>query len=406
MDDWRLPRSAELGDCGGAATRCRPTLKKAISAGDRRMAEVAWRYFAAQTNAEIGFCNATRNFPSTTMWDLGSCLMAWVAAERFELVDRATVERTLSKIVASLQRMPLVATDLPNKVYNVKTLDMVNYGNKPAPGGIGWSALDIARLLIGLKVAADFAPALQPKIDSAIARWNLRHLVRAGQLYGGRKRPDGTFQAVQEGRIGYEQYAGLALLKLGLPTHAAARSSPNIRFRTVDGLNIPDDRRTVARFHAITMTTSDPYLLAGFEIGLNDELERQARAILAVQQARFERTGVLTAVGEAHIDRPPYFVYNAVLANGRPWGVINPVGKPFDELRFFTTHAAIGWFMLKPGEHTRKLISATAGLDSPNGWYAGRFERDQSQNKALSANVNGSILEALHFRYYGPFLTF
>lgn len=338
------------------------------------------------------------------MWDTGSCLLAWTIAERLGLESQATVEPTLKKALNSLAEMPLLVTGLPNKAYHVQTLAMTGYDNKPKPLGIGWSVLDIARAMIGLKAVYDFMPALRPDVDRVMSRWKTSRLLRSGQLTGGRHVRGRVFEPVQEGRIGYEQYAALALMKLGFPAEPAYRSERNLRFVSIHDHQIPDDRRVMERFDAITVTTSDSYLLTAFELGLTDDMEAMTTAILAVQKERFERTGQLTALGEAHIDRKPYFVYNAIVANGRPWGVVNPAGKFFDELRFFNSHIAIGWHMFAPSHHTEKLLSAARGLESDQGWYAGRFETDWTINKARSANVNATVLEAVYYRYYGPIL--
>lgn len=88
--------------------------------------------------------------------------------------------------------MPLFEGRIPSKVYNVQTLAMVDYSNNPAPGGIGYSPLDIARLLFALSVIQRGYPAHAEEVRKVVIRWDRSLLTHASQLQGARHKGDLT----------------------------------------------------------------------------------------------------------------------------------------------------------------------------------------------------------------------
>jgi hypothetical protein len=79
--------------------------------------------------------------------------------------------------------MQLFRNELPNKVYHTKTAERVNYSNKP--GEIGFSALDLGRLLIWLHIIKQLYPEHANAIDSVVLRWDFSRVVdKCGTLYG------------------------------------------------------------------------------------------------------------------------------------------------------------------------------------------------------------------------------
>jgi len=51
------------------------------------------------------------------------------------------------------------------------------------------------------------------------------------------------------------------------------------------------------------------------------------------------------------------------------------------------------------------LIEGVTELQNrQKGWYSGRYEEDESINRALTANTNGVILESIHYRRFGPLI--
>ncbi len=83
---------------------------------DRRIAKIAWQYFKQNTQESTGLVNAAKNYPSTTIWDTASHLIALICAERLQLIGRDEFTSRTGKVLTSLERMKLFNNQLPNKV--------------------------------------------------------------------------------------------------------------------------------------------------------------------------------------------------------------------------------------------------------------------------------------------------
>ena len=117
-----------------------------------------------------GLTNSVDRYATTTMWHVADALAALVAAHELQLVDRHEFDTRVSKLLHFLNTMPLFGGRLPNTVYNASTGAMVNYGNQPEE--VGWSAIDLGRLLIWLRLIAEQYPEFSEYIDKAVLRWN------------------------------------------------------------------------------------------------------------------------------------------------------------------------------------------------------------------------------------------
>ncbi|MEN9543194.1 MAG: hypothetical protein RLZZ598_27, partial [Pseudomonadota bacterium] len=51
-----------------------------LSEQERQWARVAWTYFERNVDASTGLPGSVENFPSGTMWDIGSYLLALISA--------------------------------------------------------------------------------------------------------------------------------------------------------------------------------------------------------------------------------------------------------------------------------------------------------------------------------------
>jgi len=113
---------------------------------------IAWKYFENNYDSTTGLINSVHNYPSTTMWDTGSYLMALISAFRMEIIDSTEFDSRMGKALSSMHSLELFDGMLPNKAYNVHTLEMTDYINNPTPRGVGWSAIDIGRLFVPFKI--------------------------------------------------------------------------------------------------------------------------------------------------------------------------------------------------------------------------------------------------------------
>ncbi|WP_346294228.1 DUF3131 domain-containing protein [Sphaerothrix gracilis] len=378
-------------------------LSTPLSEQEREFAAVAWQYFVNNRQPETGFTNAADQFPSGTLWDQGNYLMALNAAVWLKLIDQAEFDAQLNQFLTSLGEIPLVDDALPNKVYNSATGEMVNYDNEPTSEGLGWSALDIGRLLTALHIVRTCHPQYDDWISGIVAGWQVARSVEAGQLYGAIVESDGKIVRLQEGRLGYEEYAARGYALWGFDVTEALSLEPMKRVN-ISGVEIPVDTRDYDSTNANNYVVSESYILEAIEFGWDTELASYAEAVLQAQENRYEKTGQLTAVSEDNIDQAPHFLYNTVYANDQPWAVITEKNEPYPALRTVSTKAAFGWYYLFPEKpYTLKLINLAEDLQSHNedGFYAGIYEETEDINTILTGNTNGLILEILYYKALG-----
>ncbi len=292
---------------------------------EQRWARIAWRYFERNVRPDTGLADSVDQYPAATLWDTGSYLMALIAAERLGLIPITEFDSRVTRALDSLSRLPLYDGEAPNKSYNTITLAMVDYDNQPSSRGIGWSAIDIGRFLVPCNILAWRYPQHTAAVRAVLARWNWDRLVRDGVLYGAAIQHGKTVY-LQEGRLGYEEYGAKSFALAGLDVREAQRVDDFLRFVDVDGVQVATDSRRPEEYGAHNYVASEPYILDGLEFGFDRTSREFAWRVARAQEARFRKTGVLTAVSEDHIDTAPYFVYNTVFTNGRIWNAVTPDG--------------------------------------------------------------------------------
>lgn len=367
-------------------------------------ARTAWRYFEREYHAESGFVSSVRGYPSATLWDLGSYALGLIAARDIQIIDEATFDARMAALLAGLGKLDLVDGILPNKAYHAVTGQMVDYDNHETPNGVGWSALDVARIGVPFTVVAWRFPKHTDAVRRLLARWRMSALVAGGTLVGARRGPGGALERVQEGRLGYEQYAARSLVLLGQDASRSTRADLDSEVVEVSGQKVlADARRSAEHGGTHAGVLSEPYILEAIELGLGPESTSIATAILLAQKRRFDATGTLTAVSEDNIDRAPYFVYSTVVDDHRPWAVYAPDGSEVPSARTFSTKAAMGLSYVFDGPYARRLRGGLDGLASPDvGFVSGRYENGGAINSAITANTNGIVLEVLAFAARGP----
>ncbi|MBD0262925.1 MAG: DUF3131 domain-containing protein [Tolypothrix sp. Co-bin9] len=374
-----------------------------LTAEEQTYARTAWQYFVKNYQPATGFTNSTGGYPSGTLWDMGNYLMALNAARSLNLTDQADFDARLNKFLTTLSSLKLFEDALPNKVYNAATGEMVDYGNKPLPRGIGWSALDIGRMLAAFDVIRTCHPQYKDWLQGIVSKWQVGRSLKDEQLYGATVLPDNKTLLVQEGRLGYEEYAARGYELWGYKAPKAIDFQP-FKFVEINGVQIPVDTRDFKSTNANNYVVSESYILDGIEFGLQGELADYAARVLDVQKRRYDSTGQLTAVTEDNIDKEPYFLYNTIYANGEKWATITDNNQPYPQLRSISTKAAFGWRYLFPDNaYAEKLFDAVKDLKSPDdsGYYAGIYEETKQPNKALTGNTNGLILEILYYKARG-----
>jgi hypothetical protein len=393
-----------------------PGQNGSLTSEQREMAKAAWQYFENNYQEETGLVNAVDEYPSTTMWDTASYLAALVSAHQLGVIDKPLFDTRVVKAVSALNKLDLFRNELPNKVYNTKTLEKVDYTNNL--GEVGYSAIDIARLLIWLDIIKQDYPEHGNLVDRTVLRWNFHHILDGpGTMYGAGLSEDKQ-QVVyfQEGRLGYEEYSAKAFQLWGFSPTRAAKPEP-YNLVSIYGIDIPYDSRDPRTLHAHNYVVSESYILDAIEFNwdlandnTSDDMTHTdpiaadfAQRIYKVQELRYEREGILTARTEHQLDQAPYFVYDTIYSDGRRWNTLmGDTGKSYPEFSAISLKAAIGLWAVWDTEYTRLLYEATANLYDPKkGFYEGLYENGKGFIKAFTANNNGIILEALLYKVKG-----
>ncbi len=381
------------------------------------MAKTAWSYFERSYQAETGLVNAVGSFPSTTLWDTASYISAMVAAYELCVIDKRTFDDRASRLINTLRNLPLYRGEAPNKVYNAATGEMVDYANQP--GEIGMSANDIGRLLVWLRILKERHPHHANGVDNIPMRWNFCNLVNEdGRMFGSFTQNDGETRYVQEGRLGYEEYAAKGFALWGFDVDRAMSPEP-LNYVEIYGVRVPYDGRDPRIFKNQNYVLTEGYILEGLELGWdlpsdgsNDGMIASdgwraefANRIYLVQQRRFEQTGVITARSEHQVDGSPYFVYDSIFADGYPWNTLDPTGEYQPDRAAVSAKAAVGMWALWDTDYTDLLFETVADLSEPGrGFYEGLYENGNGFIPLQTANNNGIILAALLYKVQGPIL--
>ena len=420
-----LPLAAALADETPAQADCRPgplpaaqypTRSGALTPRELAMARTAWNYFERNTQP-TGLANAVDSYPSTTMWDTASYIGAVVSARELGIISPAAADARLAKLLAALNGLVFFRDELPNKVYQTQTLEKVDYANHP--GEIGFSALDLGRLLIWLKIVKERYPQQADAVDRFVLRWKFDHVVdRRGMLFGAMLDADRHTQYVQEGRLGYEEYAAQGFALWGFSTELAARAEP---YATVPVycVDIPFDARDPRKYHQHNYVVSESYVLDGLEFDWDTATDRAtggprhthpwmadfARRVYQAQENRFRATGILTARSEHQLEADPYFVYDTVFTDGYAWNTITEDGRYVPQYAAVSLKAALGLWALWQSDYTDRLFEAIAPLSDPaRGFDEGLLENGKGPIRAFTANNNGIMLEALLYKAQGKLL--
>ncbi|MEA1880256.1 MAG: DUF3131 domain-containing protein [Campylobacterota bacterium] len=370
---------------------------------EKDMAKVAWRYFENNYNVTTGLVNSVDNYPSTTLWDTGNYMMALISSKHLKIIDISTYNTRMEALLNTLSKIELYKGLLPNKVYNTQTLTMTNYENKVSKKGIGWSAIDIGRILIPLAYLEFNQPIFSKQIKNILSRWNLKNMTKQGALYGAVV-AKGKESILQEGRLGYEQYTSKMFAFFGVDITNALRYDKYLDFINIEGIDIPYDRRDKEHSDANNYVLMEPYMLDGLEFGWDYFSKEFSYRLYKAQEERYNNTGIFTAVSEDHLDQKPYFIYNTLYVNKKVWAAIDEFGKVHNNMKQLSTKASFAMDALYHTTYTNKLIEQLKPLQSKRGWYTGIYEKSGKINKSITCNTNAIILESLMYKEIGPIL--
>lgn len=372
--------------------------------GPAQWARTAWRYVENNTDYDTGLVAGQDRAPVFTVWNAADALAAVMAARELGVLDAREFDLRLSRLLGFLGTMDLSGGKLPNKAYHAASGKMVAFDGRP--DDIGWSAIDIGRLLLWLRIVAQRHPQYAEYADKVVLRWSFCDVIDdCGTLYGA-SRAGGQEQRYQEGRLGYEQLAAAGFAAWGFAPRNAA-SWANAQVANIYGIPVRHDARDPRTTGAPAPVLTMPYVLFGIELGWEapggDASPRAlAEAVYRVQEERWKREGQFTARSDWQTRSAPYVVLDSVFAGGYAWNTVAGDGKEYEKLALVNTRAAFGMWALWPGDYTRRLLASLQWLHDPDrGWYEGRLEAGGAPMTNITLSTNAAILEALLFREKG-----
>lgn len=175
---------------------------------ERSWAQIARRYVENNTQPQTGTVNGSDKQPRATLWQMGDTLIALLAARELGLVKEAEFDARLTPLLGTLNRLTLTDGGSPGRLYSTQTATPVDFSGKPAASG--WSAKDMARLMLALRLTAERAPQYGEYIDKIILRWNFCPVIdKDGELWSASLQ-NGQRTIREELRLGDSEYAASA----------------------------------------------------------------------------------------------------------------------------------------------------------------------------------------------------
>jgi hypothetical protein len=355
----------------------------------RDAAVEAWAFAEGHYYPSSGLMGGVGGYPYVTVWDIGSTVAALFCARRLGLLDQPTYEARISRLFDTLNRLPLYDGAVFNKMYDARNGAMASGDSQASTRGFGWSATDIGRLLVWLKIVSVWDPAFAPGIENIVRRNDMTRLVKAGYLMGEDAR-DGNPHLYQESRIGYEQYAAQGFAAWGVSAARALDLDANALPLRVYGQPL------VADFRGDDRLTSEPFFLMGLETGWDAATASLMRRLLQAQQTRYEKTGVVTLVSEDAIAQPPaYFYYYSVYANSLQFGIdVQDPRTVVDGPRWVSTKAAFALHALMPTWYTQLAIETVRPSRAAGGWGSGVYEGSGQTTGTANINTAAVVMTA------------
>lgn len=362
---------------------------------------IAWRQFERLWVPESGLARATFDYDKLTTWDIGSVLGALYAGRVLGFLEEADYRERMCVTLETLEGMPLFQDSVFHKLYDSHTGRMVERSGRASDRGYAWSATDLGRFLVWLRIIGSTDSSLTQLTTRIARRMKLDRVVDNGYMYGEDATPGRRRYHFQEGRVGYEQYAARGFALWGHDVALAADINTNSQPVEVYGIELPKDARGLDRL------TSEPFILLGLEVGWNDEEAKVAKALLEVQAERYRRTKIVTIVSEDAVGiEPHYFYYYCVYCSGRAFVIeSHEPGRRFNSPRWQSTKATFGWHALLPSEYTALAVRRIQRARASVGWSSGVMERSNTATRSYDINTAAVILEAAAYRKLGrPFL--
>lgn len=372
-----------------------PTERKPLTQEERAMyrdmAQLSWQYLDKYYQPSTGMVNATPDWANTTVWDIGGQILAYLAARDLGLITPAEYDKRTRTLLNTMEKAELFRGAAYNKLYS--TTD-----GSIGRSRLGWSATDLGRFFLALKVLAERHPQYAEQAERIVRRTDFKQVVKNGYLHGQLIGSRGQPWTFQEGRIGYEQYVAQGFSRWGIDVANALNVRRNARPVQVLGVELYQDTRSLDRL------LSEPFVLQGLEVGLDGDMRTLAGNVLKAQEARYRQTGQVTIASEDALSvKPHYFYYYCVYCNKKPFVIdISSPGKELDEPRWVSTKGAFGWHAIMPTDYTQTAIAYVGKAKDPKrGWASGVFEKSGESTNTFDINTAAVLMEVAYYQLRG-----
>jgi hypothetical protein len=397
----RPPAIAPGRDMGYYRSDSRPQAQVAqagsISDRQKLAARRAWEYFQRNYQPATGLYNGLDLYPVATCWEMGSALAGMVSAQRLGILSRDDFLRRIQLFLRTLSSMDLYNGELPNRLYFTDTGRMVGEDQQPSNVGIGWSAIDCARLCLWLKVVGSLYPELKAATENVFRRLRTERLIKDGYLqqasiWAGKERLG------REGHFGYGPYAARAFELWGARAWGSRDYTAGLKATTIYGVKIPYAAGEGA------VLTAKPFFLGLMEFGgTGSDEDKIVTQIYKVQEARYKKRRIYTAVSDGRIDRAPWFAVCGILTDGGEgqWECVSPFADGALDLFWMGADMCYSMDALFSSAYTQKLTGQVESLYVENkGFAVGRYDNG-AVNSALTLETNALILEAIWYKRIG-----
>ncbi|UVK57314.1 DUF3131 domain-containing protein (plasmid) [Mesorhizobium sp. AR02] len=360
-------------------------------------AELAWTYFDWGAKNYNGMVPATSwveygkqaGYPFTTMWDLGTHILAALSAQRLGIIGQAEFETTISRIIAFLGETSFryAGGQLPHTERALKAQS----GQRD-----GFDSADTGRLLVALKILDSSTSGAFPVFD-LVSSWSFKPVLKDGEMH----------VVSEKGRISsahansYAGYAGRGYSLWG------ERIKPV--FDTLDPDKSMDDAiLALAEIQRRGRIATEPHVTEEIELGGSPHGRLMADMLYAAQIERYRQTGIATCVSECAMAGPPYFTYQGyqLTDDGGDFAVdtlktLSPekAAKLADSLRLVSAKGAYLWHASRPGDYSKTLVDLIRDrAKMPGmGFSSGVSEKTGKQIAVTDINTNGIILESVAY---------
>lgn len=378
-----------------------------LTPDEREWAQVAWRYFINNTQPQTGLVNGSDKQPRVTLWQMGDTLIALLAAKQLGLIGAAEFDSRLTRLLGTLNRLMLTDTRTPGRLYSSQTATVIDFSGKPVKGG--WSARDMARLMLALRLTAELAPQYREYVDKVILRWNFCPVLDSeGELWSSSLQ-NGQQVVREELRLGESEYAASAFRLWGFPPGKAL--TPPSRNVIIYQHSLAVDARDPRTTWQPSLISTLPAMLPGLEFGwqppglsdeVRDALRARAEGVWLSQKTRWEKEKVLTARADFTLAQAPWHVEDTIWGNGYAWNTLGDDGSYYPRLAQVTTKAVFTLWVLWEDGFTDALMAVTEHLNDPQrGWFEGRVEATGDINSQVTLSTNAMVLEALFYKANG-----